>query len=399
MRGGAPEAGFVSGRRGHAGMRVTDAGTDLIGGNGRKVGQCAGQCGPRGGGLPDAGDARGDAPDGAGALVLDPDVLLRVDDLRTYFDLEEGIVRAVDGVSFRVRRRQVLGLVGESGCGKSITALSVMQLVPQPRGRIHSGRILYRQARSGDVLDVARQNPLGPVMRRIRGNEMAMVFQEPMTSLNPVYTIGFQIAEAIMLHQKVPRKQAWEMAADLLDKVGIPSPRQRIREYPHQLSGGMRQRAMIAMALSCNPALLIADEPTTALDVTIQAQILDLMRKLQEHYQMAIIMITHNLGVVSKMCDDIAVMYMGKIVEYADTHTVFHRPAHPYTIGLLGSIPKMGGPRRRLVPIEGAVPDPFDLPPGCSFGPRCPRSTARCQEDPPRVRPDEGHEVRCWLYA
>ncbi|MGE5571636.1 MAG: ABC transporter ATP-binding protein [Bacillota bacterium] len=330
---------------------------------------------------------------------MTPDVLLKVDSLRTYFTFDEGVVRAVDGVSFEVQRKKVLGLVGESGCGKSITALSIMQLVPPPKGRIHSGSILYSRGAAGEMMDIARQDPRGSVMRSIRGNEIAMIFQEPMTSLNPVYTIGFQIVEAITLHQNVSKKEAWKMAEDLLAKVGIPSPSQRVREYPHQMSGGMRQRAMIAMALSCNPTLLIADEPTTALDVTIQAQILDLMKKLQEQFEMAIIMITHNLGVVSKICDDVAVMYMGKIVEQADTRTLFHEPAHPYTMGLLNSIPRMGRRSRKLVPIEGVVPDPFDLPEGCSFGPRCPRFQERCKEDPPVVEVAEGHEVRCWLYA
>ncbi|MGE5587868.1 MAG: ABC transporter ATP-binding protein [Clostridia bacterium] len=330
---------------------------------------------------------------------MTPDVLLKVENLRTYFTFDEGVVRAVDGVSFEVKRKKVLGLVGESGCGKSITALSIMQLVPPPKGRIHSGSILYNRGSGGETLDLARQDPRGPVMRSIRGNEIAMIFQEPMTSLNPVYTIGFQIVEAITLHQRVSRKQAWSMAEDLLAKVGIPSPAQRVREYPHQMSGGMRQRAMIAMALSCNPSLLIADEPTTALDVTIQAQILDLMRRLQEQFEMAIIMITHNLGVVSKICDDVAVMYMGRIVERAKTRTLFHEPAHPYTVGLLNSIPKMGQRGRRLVPIEGVVPDPFALPEGCSFGPRCPRFRGVCKGDPPVVEVAEGHEVRCWLYA
>ncbi|MEW6226867.1 MAG: ABC transporter ATP-binding protein [Bacillota bacterium] len=327
------------------------------------------------------------------------DLLLEVEDLHTQFSMDEGVVQAVDGVSFRLRKTEVLGLVGESGCGKSVTALSVMQLVPGPKGKIRSGRILYYRDGCPGAIDIARQNPAGAVMRSIRGNEIAMVFQEPMTSLNPVHTVGFQIVEAVMLHQKVSKKQAWDIAADLLDKVGIPCPCQRVREYPHQMSGGMRQRAMIAMALSCTPRLLIADEPTTALDVTIQAQILDLIRKLQEQYQMAIIMITHNLGVVSKMCDNVAVMYMGKIVECSDTRTVFRNPAHPYTVGLLNSIPRMGARKNRLVPIEGVVPDPFHLPEGCSFGPRCPRYTTRCAEDPPTVWMSEGHQVRCWLYA
>ncbi len=314
--------------------------------------------------------ARNDKPNNVDPECTE-DLLLEVKDLHTQFIFDEGIVRAVDGVSFDVRRTQVLGLVGESGCGKSVTALSIMQLVPGPRGRITSGEILYYRGGNRDFIDIVNQNPSGPVMRSIRGNEIAMIFQEPMTSLNPVHTVGFQIVESIVTHQKVSKPQAWEIATDLLDRVGI----------------------------SCNPALLIADEPTTALDVTIQAQILDLMRKLQNQYQMAIIIITHNLGVVSKMCDDIAVMYMGKIIEYTDTHRLFREPAHPYTVGLLNSIPKMGGPRRRLVPIEGVVPDSLSLPEGCAFRPRCPRFTKECLQNPPVVEVADGHSVRCWLYA
>lgn len=330
-------------------------------------------------------------------LGLGQDILLGVRDLHTYFSTDEGLIKAVNGVSFDITREKVLGVVGESGCGKSITAMSIMQLLPKPHGQIHSGRILFRQRDKG-VIDLAKQNPTGALMRRIRGNEIAMIFQEPMTSLNPVYTVGYQIVEAIMLHQKVTEKQAWKMAEDMLGKVGIPSPAQRVREYPYQMSGGMRQRAMIAMALSCNPTLLIADEPTTALDVTIQAQILDLMRRLQEQYKMSIMMITHNLGVVSRMCDDVAVMYMGKIVEYTDVRTLFHHPAHPYTVGLLKSIPKLGARKARLQPIQGVVPDPRDTPSGCSFRERCPMATDRCLQDPPLTSVDDNHLVRCWRF-
>lgn len=343
-----------------------------------------------------AGVGTGDGERGI-SLGMKPSTLLQVEDLRTYFTYEEGLVRAVDGVSFEVGRQKVLGLVGESGCGKSVTALSIMQLIPAHNGRIHSGKILYN--RKGGIIDIARLGPKDPAMRSIRGNEIAMIFQEPMTSLNPVYTVGFQIVEAILLHQSVTKRQAWDMAIDMLDKVGIPSPAQRVKEYPHQLSGGMRQRAMIAMALSCNPSLLIADEPTTALDVTIQAQILDLMVKLQEQFQMAIIMITHDLGIVSRMCHDVCVMYMGKIVESAPTRTIFKEPAHPYTVGLLNSIPKLGTRIDRLIPIEGTVPDITELPEGCSFRPRCPRAMSACEEEPPVVQVADGHEVRCWLYV
>jgi len=333
-----------------------------------------------------------------GSEVLGRDILLGVRDLHTYFSTDEGLVKAVNGVSFDIKKESVFGVVGESGCGKSITAMSVMQLLPKPHGKIHSGRLFFRQS-DGSIVDLAQQDPTGPVMRRIRGNEIAMIFQEPMTSLNPVYTVGQQIVEAITLHQKVTVKQAWKMAEDMLAKVGIPIPAQRVREYPYQMSGGIRQRVMIAMALSCNPTLLIADEPTTALDVTIQAQILELMMRLQEEYKMSIMMITHNLGVVSRMCDEVVVMYLGKIVEQAPVRTLFHEPAHPYTVGLLNSIPKLGGRKRRLVPIKGVVPDPRDIPAGCSFRERCPVAMDICTQDPPLVNLDDKHAVRCWRFA
>jgi len=338
------------------------------------------------------------ADPGPGTDVLAQDVLLGIRDLHTYFSTDEGFVKAVNGVSFDIKKESVFGVVGESGCGKSITAMSVMQLLPKPHGNIHSGQIYFRQ-RDGKVVDLAQQDPTGPLMRRIRGNEIAMIFQEPMTSLNPVYTVGQQIVEAITLHQKVTEKQAWKMAEEMLAKVGIPIPGQRVREYPYQMSGGMRQRVMIAMALSCNPSLLIADEPTTALDVTIQAQILELMRRLQEEYKMSIMMITHNLGVVSRMCDEVAVMYLGKIVEHAKVRTLFHNPAHPYTQGLLNSIPKLGGRRSRLVPIKGVVPDPRAIPEGCSFRERCPVAMDKCAQEPPVINIEENHSVRCWRFA
>lgn len=330
-------------------------------------------------------------------LELGQDILLGVRELHTYFSTDEGLVKAVNGVSFNVQKEKVLGVVGESGCGKSITALSIMQLLPKPHGQIYSGQILFRHRDKG-VLDLAQQNPTGSLMRKVRGNEIAMIFQEPMTSLNPVYTVGYQIVEAIILHQNVTEKQAWKMAEDLLANVGIPSPAQRVREYPYQMSGGMRQRAMIAMALSCNPTLLIADEPTTALDVTIQAQILDLMRRLQDQYKMSIMMITHNLGVVSRMCDEVAVMYMGKIVEYTDVRKLFHEAAHPYTVGLLNSIPKLCARKKRLQPIKGVVPDPRDMPSGCSFRERCPMAMDKCLQDPPMTSIGDNHLVRCWRF-
>lgn len=331
---------------------------------------------------------------------MSSDTLLRVDDLYVRFHTEEGIVRAVDGVTIQVHRRSVLGLVGESGCGKSVTALSIMQLLPHPYGRIHGGKIRF-SPQAGEVVDITALKPKSQAMRNIRGNQISMIFQEPMTSLNPVLTVGFQIVEALLYHKQITnRKEAWERAVELLASVGIPSPAQRAREYPHQMSGGMRQRAMIAMALACNPALLIADEPTTALDVTIQAQILDLMRQIQdEHQRMSIVMITHNLGIVSQMCDDVAVMYLGRIVESADVKSIFANASHPYTIGLMNSIPRLGAAQKRLVPIKGVVPDPFDIPTGCAFRTRCPRVTECCTEEPPVVQIGKTHNVRCWLYA
>lgn len=327
---------------------------------------------------------------------MDADVLVRVDDLHTYFSTDSGVIKAVYGISFDIKRERVLGIVGESGCGKSVTALSIMQLLSKPHGRIHSGKILFKCPEAG-VVDIAQQDPDGSMMRKIRGNQIAMIFQEPMTSLNPVFTIGYQIAEAIILHQKVTKKQAWKQAEEMLAKVGIASPAQRIKDYPHQLSGGMLQRAMIAMALSCHPTLLIADEPTTALDVTIQAQILNLMESLQAEYQMSIMMITHDMGVVGRMCDDVAVMYLGKIVEYTDVNSLFHNPIHPYTMGLLKSIPRLEVRKKRLESIKGMVPDSEDIPRGCSFRGRCPYVMEKCQQEPPLVKVDSNHQVRCWL--
>lgn len=321
--------------------------------------------------------------------------LIELRDLKTYFYTEDGVVKAVDGVSFSIERQKTLGVVGESGCGKSVTALSIMGLIPMPPGKILGGSIIYH--RNGQEIELTRLDPKGKQYREIRGNEIAMIFQEPMTSLNPVYTIGNQIMEAIILHQKVGKREARERAIEMLKAVGIPSPEQRIDEYPHQLSGGMRQRAMIAMALSCNPHLLIADEPTTALDVTIQAQILDLMRKLQSEFHMALMMITHNLGVIAEMADDVVIMYMGKVVEEAPVKDIYHNPTHPYTIGLMESIPALTRKKERLKPIKGMVPDPYNLPKGCPFEPRCPEAMEICREQMPElkeVRPK--HRVACW---
>ncbi len=317
------------------------------------------------------------------------DPVLEVRDLRTYFHTEEGVARAVDGVSFAVGRGQTLGLVGESGCGKSVSAFSIMRLVPDPPGRIEDGQILLK---GRDLLVLDEEE-----MRRVRGDDIAMIFQEPMTSLNPVLTCGFQIAEAVVLHQQVPMQEARARAIEMLQLVGIPAPEQRIDEYPHQLSGGMRQRVMIAMALSCNPDVLIADEPTTALDVTIQAQILALLESLQESLQMAIVMITHDLGVIAETADQVAVMYAGQIVEYAETQALFIRPQHPYTRGLLRSIPLLDAEQERLEIIPGVVPDARVFPPGCRFAPRCPLADDHCRaEAPPLEEIEAGHWASCW---
>ena len=323
--------------------------------------------------------------------------LIEVKGLKTYFYTEDGVVRAVDGVDFQIEPEKTLGVVGESGCGKSVTALSIMGLVQSPPGKIEEGEILFHQ--DGKVTDLTKLNPKGKEYRAIRGDQIAMIFQEPMTSLNPVYTIGNQIMEAIILHQHVNKKEAREKAIEMLRAVGIPVPEQRVDEYPHQLSGGMRQRAMIAMALSCNPSLLIADEPTTALDVTIQAQVLDLMNDLRKEFHTAIQFITHDLGVIADMADDVVVMYLGRIVESAEVHELYHNPKHPYTQGLMNSIPSLATKKERLTPIKGVVPDPFDIPAGCGFEPRCPHAMEICKTKvPPLKEVSPGHKVACWLY-
>ena len=323
--------------------------------------------------------------------------LIEVRDLKTYFYTEDGVVRAVDGVDFVIEPEKTLGIVGESGCGKSVTALTIMGLVQIPPGKIENGEVILH--RNGNAQDLTKLPSKGREMRSIRGNDIAMIFQEPMTSLNPVYTIGNQIMEAIILHQRMDKKRARQRAIDMLRAVGIPLPEQRVDEYPHQLSGGMRQRAMIAMALSCNPRLLIADEPTTALDVTIQAQVLELMNDLQKEYNAAIQFITHDLGVIADMADDVVVMYLGRIVEAASVHDVFHDPKHPYTQGLMNSIPSLAVKKDRLIPIKGVVPDPFEVPPGCGFEPRCPHAMEVCKAQmPPLKELTPGHESACWLY-
>ena len=320
--------------------------------------------------------------------ALSADEILRVEDLRTEFRTSDGVVRAVDGVSFEIQRGQTMGLVGESGCGKSVTALSILKLIDYP-GRIASGRIMF------DDLDLAEVEP--EEMRKIRGAKIAMIFQEPMTSLNPVFTIGDQIAETVEVHKKVKRKEAWDRAIEMLKLVGIPSPERRVHDYPHHMSGGMRQRAMIAMALSCDPELLIADEPTTALDVTIQAQILDLMRSLQERLKMSILLISHDLGVVAETCEEVAVMYAGQVVERAKVRDLFRSPQMPYTEGLLNSIPRLGMTQdERLAVIEGTVPNPLRWPTGCRFAPRCRYRFEKCDQPPP-LFPVDGQLARCWL--
>ena len=315
--------------------------------------------------------------------------LLDVRDLRTSFRVDGGELKAVDGVSFSVEAGRTLGIVGESGCGKSVTALSIMGLVAQPPGRIAGGEIRFE---GRDLLQLPAE-----AMRELRGDRISMIFQEPMTSLNPAFTVGDQIVEVIRRHRRVDRVEARALAIDMLRRVRIPSPEQRYDDYPHRLSGGMRQRVMIAIALACGPRLLIADEPTTALDVTIQAQILDLMRTLREETGTAIILITHDLGVVAEIADEVAVMYAGRIVERAPVEALFAEPQHPYTIGLLGSIPQLSREQRRLAAIEGQVPNPLVTVAGCRFHPRCPFAIARChREDPPLVAVAGGHEAACW---
>ena len=330
--------------------------------------------------------------------------LLSVRNLKTYFTQDEGTVRAVDGVSFEMAPGATLGIVGESGCGKSITARSIMRIVDRP-GRIVDGEIHFKRPAGGDgpgeVVDLAKLEPNGALMRSIRGAEIALIFQEPMSSFSPVHTVGSQIIEAIQLHQPLGRQAARERAIEMLRRVGVSSPEERVDQLSNQLSGGLRQRAMIAMALSCEPTLLIADEPTTALDVTTQTQILDLMRRLQQEDGMAIMLITHDLGVVAEMATDVVVMYLGRVVEQAPVDAIFHDPRHPYTRALLRSIPRIRSRmRERLTPIAGAVPHPYDRPTGCPFHPRCPEFMAgTCDREAPALRSvGDHHAVSCFLY-
>ncbi|GBD12682.1 Oligopeptide transport ATP-binding protein OppD [bacterium HR24] len=318
--------------------------------------------------------------------------LLSVRDLRTYFYTDDGVVRAVDGVSYDVYPGEIVGLVGESGCGKTVSALSILRLIPQPPGRIVSGEIWFE---GQDLLKLDDEG-----IRQIRGNKIGIVFQEPMTSLNPVLTVGRQLTEPLEVHLGMSREAARRRAIELLEMVGIPEPDKRIDNYPHQFSGGMRQRVMIAMALACNPRLLLADEPTTALDVTIQAQILELMTRLTRELGAAVIIITHNLGVVARYADRVNVMYAGKIVESATAQELYHRPRHPYTLGLLRSVPRLDQPRKaRLDPIEGFPPDLVHMPPGCAFQPRCRFAVERCKvEAPPLMMVGEDHLSACWEW-
>ncbi len=321
--------------------------------------------------------------------------LLKVKNLKTYFKTEAGIAKAVDGVDFDIMPGEVLGIVGESGSGKSVTSLSIMQLIPNPPGDIVEGNIIFE---GKDLLEAYRRKDYD-VIRKIRGNKISMIFQEPMTSLNPVFTIGDQVAESLVLHKGMTPKEARDYAVKMLELVGIPSARERIDEYPHQFSGGMRQRVMIAMALSCDPSLLIADEPTTALDVTIQAQILELMLEVKaKTSNAAILLITHDMAVIAETCHRVVVMYCGRIQEIADVKTIFHSPQHPYTQGLLASLPKPGQKVKRLSTIEGMVPSLFNLPKGCSFCTRCSQKLAQCETVPPEmVETAPGHLVRCHL--
>ena len=323
--------------------------------------------------------------------MADRDALLQVEDLQVEFRTRRGTALVLNGVDFEVQRGETLCVVGESGCGKSMTALALLRLIPQPPGRMRSGRVLF----DGEDLAQASEER----MREIRGNRISMIFQEPMTSLNPVFTVGDQIGESLRLHAGLDAGQARLQAIEMLRQVGIPAPERRVDEYPHQMSGGMRQRVMIAMALALQPDLLIADEPTTALDVTIQAQILELIKDLRTKVNTAVLLITHDIGVVAEMADEVVVMYTGKVVEHGTVTQVLKSPKHPYTVGLLNSIPSIGQKGQRLNVIPGTVPSPLNLPKGCPFAPRCPHVMAVCREEhPPLKTLDDGSAARCWLY-
>ena len=334
-------------------------------------------------------------PAAVNSLLINPDILLSIEGLHTHFLTPDGMVKAVDGVSLELKKGSTLGIVGESGCGKTMLSLSILRLVPHP-GKITGGSILFK---GEDLLKLPEKE-----LRNIRGDRISMIFQEPMTSLNPVFTIGSQIAEVILLHQKdrvSNKKQALKIASHMLGLVGIPEPEKIIREYPHQLSGGMCQRVMIAMSLACRPELLIADEPTTALDVTTQAQVLDLMDKLKEELGTSVMFVTHDLGIVGQICQDVAVMYTGRIVEYGDVDMIFNDPLHPYTIGLMKSVPVAGdsAKEKRLFAIPGTVPGLIDMPKGCSFITRCSMKMDKCNTEPPETALENGRRLRCWRYV
>jgi len=324
-----------------------------------------------------------------------PETLLEIKNLTVDFETDEGLLRAVNNVSFTIDPNSTLGIVGESGCGKSVTAMSIMRLLPAPPAKISSGQIIFRK--NGNAIDIVKLVPNGRLMREIRGNEIAMIFQEPMTALNPVYTIGRQILEGIQVHRDVNQREGLKLVLEKLKEVGIPSPEQVLHAYPHQLSGGMRQRAMIAMALACEPSILIADEPTTALDVTIQAQVLRLMNRLRTDFQAAIMFITHDLGVIAKMADKVIVMYLGHILESAPVRLLYRNPRHPYTKGLMKSIPSLASVgKSKLKPIEGSVPSLADIPPGCVFETRCPYRLDVCKSKMPLLRePVPEHRTAC----
>ena len=323
--------------------------------------------------------------------MAEPPPLLVVDNLRTYFDTEAGVARAVDGVSFSISAGQTLAVVGESGCGKTVTALSILQLVPMPPGRFASGEIRFR---GKNILGLPPTE-----LRQLRGGDIAMIFQEPATSLNPVFTIGYQVGEAILLHRpEVSRRQVRNEVLQALRSVQVSDPERRLDQYPHEMSGGMKQRIMIAMALACKPHLLIADEPTTAVDVTIQARILDLLRDIQAAHQMAILLITHDLGVVAELADEVVVMYAGKVIEQAPVHELFNNPRHPYTLGLFASLPRVDETKSRLETIEGSVPPATHFPEGCRFRERCPWAGPDCTREPPLLPIGGGHTVACWYH-
>ena len=325
--------------------------------------------------------------------------ILDIQDLNISFKGTLGTVRAVNGVSLELKRGEILGIVGESGCGKSVTALSVLRLVPTPPGRIDGGQLLLKT--DGKMVDVTKLDPRGRDIRRIRGKDVTMIFQEPMRSLHPMHTIGGQITEGLLEHENITKNEAMQKAVDLLARVGLPHPESLVKDYPHHLSGGMRQRAMIAIALACKPELLIADEPTTALDVTIQAQILELIKELRDEVGMAVMLITHDLAVIAETTENVAVMYSGRVVEYTDVESLFEEPLHPYTQGLLDSIPTLvSEPKTRLKSLGGAVPELFEVPQECVFADRCEHVFDRCRaESPPNIEVKPGHNVECWLYV